>query len=67
MVIAINTAHFSDSGRPLCDLTQSYAPVGGGGIGYTFQVGEVTDMAIRLRYLISVSADPLANQFITAL
>jgi len=27
MVIAIN------SGRPICDLTQSYAPVGGGGIG----------------------------------
>ena len=27
MVIAI------DSGRPICDLTQSYAPVGGGGIG----------------------------------
>jgi len=27
MVIAI------DTGRPICDLTQSYAPVGGGGIG----------------------------------
>ncbi|WP_353230256.1 glycosyltransferase [Novosphingobium sp.] len=32
-MIAINAAHFADSGRPLCDLTQSYAPVGGGGIG----------------------------------
>ena len=30
MVIA---PKLSDSGRPICDLTQSYAPTGGGGIG----------------------------------
>ncbi len=43
------------------DLSNGY---GGGGIGYVFPVGEVTDMAIRARYLISFGADPLANQLI---
>lgn len=35
---------------------------GGGGVGYTFPVGDVTDLSVRARYLISFKADPLANQ-----
>jgi len=41
------------------------SPYGGGGIGYTFPVGEVTDMAVRLRYMLSFIPDPLTNQVIS--
>jgi len=45
------------------DTTGDFSSLyGGGGIGYTFPIGEVTDLTARARYLISFNADPLANQ-----
>lgn len=38
---------------------------GGGGLGYTFPMGEVSDLAIRLRYMLSFLQQPVALQGIS--